>query len=173
MITLSVDICNPISQKIYNDIISSLQFHQLSCPCGHSGCLIGHGYYNRYIKADGNKVSLKICRVKCKICNTTHALLLASIVPYSQISLEDQIDIVSSYTQSEEGSSVMERNSLIDENNIKSIIRQYRQHWQQRLISEKIPLSPVFDLVKQCFSFLNRQFMQIKCTPNILFLRPT
>ena len=47
MITLSTDFCNPISQDFYDDLLSSIQFHRLSCSCGLSGCLKIHGYYTR------------------------------------------------------------------------------------------------------------------------------
>lgn len=173
MITLSVDICNPISQKFYDDIISSLQFHQLTCTCGCSGCLTGHGYYTRSLKTDGTKIKLHICRVKCKACGCTHAILLSNIVPYSQIPLEDQVDVISDYLKSNDGVSIMERNPEIDENNIQSVIRQYRHHWKQRLLAVRVSMEPISTLIKQCFSLFNRQFMQIKSTPNILFLRPT
>jgi len=173
MITLSANFCNPISQKIYDDSISAVPYYQLTCTCGCSGCLVGHGSYPRSIKAGNARIVLRISRVKCRICRRTHAILIANIVPYSQIALKDQLDIISDNTTSKGFSSVMEHNPVIDENNVGSIVRQYRHHWEQRLLSGGIPLSPVSLLIEQCFSFFGRQFMQIKSTPNILFLRPT
>lgn len=41
---------NPLNQKDYDDILSSIQFHQLTCTCGHSACLSVHGYYLRGLK---------------------------------------------------------------------------------------------------------------------------
>ena len=172
MITLSVHIFNTISQKIYDDIIYSISFYSLTCTCGHSGCLIGHGSYQRFMKFDGAKIPLQISRVLCCSCGKTHALLPAFIVPYSQISLCEQVNIISENSPTK-ANSVMEQNPAIDESNVNSIIRQYNHHWKQRLASEKIPLLPLTLLVKQCFSCFNRQFMQIKNTPNILFLTPT
>ena len=55
MITLNVEENNPITPKFYNNLISNLQFHKLTCPFGHSGCLSIHGYYNRYIKTSEGK----------------------------------------------------------------------------------------------------------------------
>lgn len=173
MITLSADISKTISQKIYDDIVSAVPFYQLACTCGFSGCLIGHGSYLRSIKTEGSKKTLRISRVKCKVCGGTHAILITHIVPYSQVTLHDHLTIIPDSTTPKEPSSIMEHNPAIDENNIGSIIRQYRRHWEQRLLSERIPLSPFSRLVGQCFSFFGRQFMQIKSTPNILFLRPT
>ena len=67
----------------------------------------------------------------------------------------------------------MERNPLVDESSIHCILRQFRLHWQQKLLSQGITLQPLDTLVNICFSHFSRQFMQIKTTPNILFLRPT
>lgn len=169
MITIFVDSCNPISQKKYDDIISSLQLHQLSCPCcGKAARMTFYGRYARSVKQDGELVQLRIRRVICSECGKTHALLLSEIVPYSRTLLQDQADIISGSP-----ATVMERNPLIDESCVRSILRQFKKHWEQVLLSADIPLHPLRSLAEACFSFMGRQFMQIKRTPNILFLRPT
>lgn len=173
MITVSVDFCNPISQKIYDDVINSLQFHRLTCPCGHSGCLTIHGYYDRTVKSGDCDLLLHICRVICRECGHTHALLLSSIVPYSQISLPDQVDIIEHARSDGVFSAVMDTTPSIDENCVRSVIRRFRRHWEQRLLSESILISLSMDFIRMCFSAFCRQFMQIKGTPNILFLTPT
>ena len=173
MITVSVDFCNPISQKFYDDVINSLQFHRLSCPCGHSGCLTIHGYYDRTVKSRDCDLLLHICRVICSECGHTHALLLSSIVPYSQISLPDQMDILDHALSDGDFSAIMDATPSIDESSIRSVIRRFRRHWKQRLLSEAILLSLSTDFIRACFSAFGRQFMQIKSTPNILFLTPT
>ena len=172
MITLSVNICNPISQKTYDNIISTIPFYSLKCTCGLSGLLIGHGSYPRSIKIEGSKTALTIQRVRCKACDRTHAILLSSMIPYSQISLEDQLDIIKD-DSIPKGQKMMERNPSIDENNVQSILLQFQRHWKQKILSQGISLALSSDLVQQCFCSFNRQFMQIKTTPNILFLRPT
>lgn len=173
MITISADFCNPVSQKIYDDVINSLQFHRLSCPCGYSGCLSIHGYYDRTVKSGESGLRLHVCRVICSVCRHTHALLLSSIVPYSQISLPDQVDILEHAASDGDFSSVMEATPSIDESCVRSVIRRFRGHWEQRLLSENIILSPCMDFIRRCFSAFHRQFMQIKRTPNLLFLTPT
>ena len=169
MITIFVDSCNPISQKKYDDLISSLQLHQLSCPCcGKAARLAFYGRYVRSVKQDGGLVELHIRRVICSECRSTHALLLSEIVPYSRTLLKDQTDLISGCP-----ATVMERNPLIDESCVRSILRQFKKHWKQVLLAADIPFHPLRILVTACFSFMNRQFMQIKRTPNVLFLRPT
>ncbi len=173
MITVSVNYCNPISQKFYNDIINSLPFWQLSCSCGHSGCLTIHGYYSRYVKSGTSSLCLKVCRVRCSLCGRTHALMLSSMVPYSSVTLTDQIDIISHSQSDSDFSSIMNATPSIDESSVRSIIKRYRMHWLQRLLSENISLCNISGLVQRCFFRFRRQFMQIKNTPNILFLTPT
>jgi len=169
MITISVDLCNPITQSFYDDVIQSLQFHQLACPCcGHCACLTVHGYYDRSVRQGGFSCVLHICRAACSQCGHTHALLPSSIVPYSQILLADQADVIAG-----QPAAVMERNPLVDESSIRYILRQFRLHWQQKLLSQGITLQPLATLVNSCFSHFIRQFMQIKATPNILFPGPT
>ena len=97
MITITVPFDNPLNQKTYENIINTLQFHQLQCTCGHSGCLTLHGYYTRSLKKDDSEIPLSICRVRCSHCGRTHALLPSLLVPYSQVSLQDQISIISAY----------------------------------------------------------------------------
>lgn len=173
MITLSVDICNPVSQDFYDKTIYNLQFHQLVCTCGHSGCLTIHGYYDRSVKHEDSCLRLHICRVICSECGRTHALLLSSLVPYSQIPTKEQTDICRHAESDSDFSSVMDNTPSIDESCIRSVIRRFRLHWEQRLLSENIILIPDTALIRQCFSAFHRQFMQIKSTPNILFLTPT
>lgn len=172
MITLNTNINNTLTQKIYNQLIAGLQFHQMTCTCGHSGSLSVHGYYMRSLKVPEGKLRLRICRVICSCCGRTHALLPSVIVPYSQIPLQEQVEIISAYETSHSLESVMSRNPSIDESNCAYIIRQYYRHWKQRLLSERIDICDI-SLVSQCFTAFFRQFMQIKSTPNIIFFNTT
>ena len=99
MITVLVNENNPISQDFYDSVINSLQIHRIFCSCGHAGCLHIHGYYTRRVKTPAGTVILRILRLKCAECGHTHAVLLSSLVPYSQIALKDQRQIVSAYEE--------------------------------------------------------------------------
>ncbi len=123
---------------------------------------------------DDNSIILHICRVKCSShCNKTHALLPTFIVPYSQVSFPDQVEIISCYECSHSYSDLMEKTPSIDENCIHSIIRRYALHWLERVLSFKLSISTSIHFIQLCFSHFSRQFMQIRKTPNILFLTPT
>lgn len=131
MITILVKDCNHISQNIYDSFIHALQLHQLTCSCGHSSCLTIHGYYRRHIRDEHSSSILRILRVRCSECGATHAILLSSIVPYSQISFSVQVNIAEKYDSHLDTVSVCESNPDIDENNIKSMIRSYRRRWRE------------------------------------------
>lgn len=173
MITITVPFDNPLNQKTYENLINTLQFHQLQCTCGHSGCLTIHGYYTRSLKEEDSEITLSICRVKCSHCGKTHALLPSRLVPYSQVSLQEQVAIISAYESSGDFEQLMVKTSSIDENLIASIIRRYVKHWLHKIRSFRIGLYFLPRLVEQCFSLFMNQFMQIRQTPNILFLTPT
>lgn len=173
MITLFVEEYNPITPSFYNNLITNLQLHRLTCTCGHSGCLSVHGYYTRSLKTPEGKLPFRICRVICSCCFHTHALLPSSMVPYSQISLAEHVDIISSHEDTKQSETLMNHNPSIDESNCRYIIRNFLHHWKQRILSEKITLSDRASLIRDCFSAFARQFMQIHCTSNILFMNTT
>lgn len=94
MITRSVHDCNSISQDFYDKFIKELPFHQLTGTCSRAGCLTIHGYYYRTIKFDDNALRLRVCRVICHCCcGITHAPLLLSLVPYSQVLFRAQREL--------------------------------------------------------------------------------
>lgn len=164
-----------LTQEYYDACINVLQLIQLICPaCGLIACLTVHGYYDRYVKINEEKtIRLRILRVMCSHCHTTHAILLASIVPYSQIPLVDQVAVIEKHAQGETASAIADEVPSVDENAVKRILKAFVQVWIQRILSESIPLSPIPTLVRECFAFYSLQFMQIKFTYNKLFQRPT
>ena len=173
MITVKVENYKLISQDFYNNIIDSLDLNLIPCTCGHSGSLIRYGSYRRSFQLADQVCSLSIVRVYCKQCGHTHALLLSSMVPYSQIPLALHVRLIDACEQHQDLQSVLNGQCCIDENNLKSILRNYRLHWRERLLSTMLFLSDVPLLVSGCFSNFSRQFMQIKTTHNKLFIPPT
>lgn len=173
MITLIFEESNTLNQKIYNELIDNLQLHQLTCCCGHSSCLTIHGYYKRKIKTSNGKDPLLVCRVICSECNLTHALLPSCIVPYSQIPLSIQVNIITASENELSLAPIMEETPSVDESDCFRVLKRYKQVWKQKLLSENISLSNIKELVLSCFKHYSRQFMQIRCTTNILFLETT
>jgi hypothetical protein len=115
MIKNTVPFDNTLNQKTYENLINTLQFHQLRCARGHSGCLTVHGHYTRSLKEDDSEITLSICRVKCPHCGKNHALLPSQLVPYSQVSLQERVAILSAYENSGDFEQVMDRTPSIDE----------------------------------------------------------
>lgn len=173
MITVQTKNYNLISQDFYNKTINSLDLNLIPCTCGHSGCLIRYGSYKRNIQLADRVLTLSVVRVYCKSCGHTHALLLSSMVPYSQIPLSIHIRLIDAHERKIPPQSVLTDQCCIDENNWKSILRNYRLHWKQRLLSIGCFPADISSLVPKCFSFFSRQFMQIKTTRNKLFILPT
>lgn len=173
MITIFTPNCNQISQSYYDSVINSLQFHQLTCSCHHSACLSVHGYYTRTVKIPEGSMPLHVCRVKCSVCGRTHALLLSSIVPYSQMSAKLQQRICSDFENGHDIYGICELYLSVDENNVKSVVRNYRRHWRERLHSMSISLQSLPELVTSCFAHYSRQFMQIRRMANHLFFNTT
>lgn len=166
MITVLVKNCKQFSQDFYDHSLKDLQLHQVECTCGKKGCLIRHGRYKRNVKFKSEFICLSVQRVLCKECHTTHALLLSLFVPYSQIPLKDQQEILKNICSGTSPEAVLAENLLIDENNVKYIVRQYRRHWKQRLLS--IGRTLLDSLTVPCLHAYFRQFMQIHRTRNIL-----
>lgn len=84
-----------ISQIQYNKIISSLNFNVLHCPSCHSEGLIVHAYYDRHVDIFNRNHTIRILRLKCPSCNSTHAVLIEDMVPYSITSFDIIIDVLS------------------------------------------------------------------------------
>lgn len=95
------------------------------------------------------------------------------MVPYSQIALKDQIVIIDTYESKRPTTENLKHLDSVDESNFRYVIRQYLKHWKQRLLSERISIHPVSGKVRNCFHAFGRQFMQIHCTPNLMFSHTT
>ena len=119
MITIKIENYNLISQDFYNKTIDSLDLKLLPCTCGCSGCLIRYGSSKRNVQLQDHVVTLVIVRVYCTACSHTHALLLSSMVPYSQIPLDIQITAIHAYESGLTVEHSLKNQCFIDENNLK------------------------------------------------------
>lgn len=167
MITVLFEDCNDFSQNFYDQVLDDLQLHMVECTCGKKGCLIRYGYYRRYVKLASGFLLLTVQRVWCRKCGTSHALIPSLLVPYSQITLADQQTVLRCAESGKSPVPIMESNNLIDENNVKYIIRQFKKHWKERIRSLGLSLSDSLSI--RCIMAYSRQFMQIHRTQNKLF----
>jgi hypothetical protein len=173
MLTVPVQDFNTFTQEFYDSVIEKLELHRIKCSCGHSGCLSFHARYDRSVITPSGKKVLTIWRVICSECGHTHALLLSSIVSYSQIPALTLQEIVTAYEEHSDRNNLCSSGSGIDENNIKSVIRRYVKFWRERLLTERISLRSLPELISACFSHYSKQFMQIRNTCNKLISSST
>lgn len=175
MIQIITTYCNLFFKEKYNKFIESLNFSSLSSSkCKLRGHCTRHAFYTRKIITEYGKEDIRILRVKCSHCNATHALLPTWIVPYSQHLVADQYEIISVFESGVTPHKIVPSNPEIDTWGIIYIIKQYQDHWKERLSTIKTSVFDEIDqLISACFSSYNRQFMQIKRTENSLFIPPT
>ena len=168
MITLILNLGKEISQEIYDLAIEKLQLHLIQCKCGHSGCLVRHAYYNRKLKRRKGSLQLRVLRLKCQNCGRTHAVLTDQIVPYEQVPLEIQKEMIMLSVFSSELEQIMTENPEITESDTIAVKRRYRKFWKERLAAiGKDITTNLEELVRSAFSSFHRQFMQIRWGINL------
>lgn len=170
MITIYLSNVNSIDEKSYKKITDNLDLHTLTCPKCSKHNFVRHGYYMRTLKYRNTSIKLRILRVKCISCGSTHAILLYFIVPYSQNSMEIHLKAI----QTEYIDDFLEWiqwSEDIAEYSFYFIRWRYRKYWKERIFSENISFDS--DLVRRCFDAFSLQFMQIKCTRNIFCIEST
>ena len=79
-------------QKTYSSLVSSIDFSKIVCPCSSNSWDI-HAYYDRNISFCGEKIKVRILRIKCRHCGKTHAVLIEDMIPYSSFSGEDFLNM--------------------------------------------------------------------------------
>ncbi len=151
-----------ISQKIYNQMLKKLNRQKIQCSeCKQFGFNI-HSYYDHHFKIAGQsqKRNVVITQLICPHCGKTHAVLLCTMVPWSQITLEDTIRIIEAKND-EETRQLMYENEVITVEDVKRIRRVFRREWKERLKGFNINIDD--DLSENCIKWHKRQFMQNHC----------
>ena len=155
MITLKVDKLNrEISQKLYDEIIASVDIHLLECTCKRHNMVV-HGYYTRKLKTKSGNIELVILRVRCKDCGKTHAVLISFIVPYQSIEMSVQIKIIAN----NDIEKIMYCNPSIDELDIYRVKERFRLRYKSFMKSLNLTFED--DLVFLSFKYFKSNFMQI------------
>ena len=83
-----------ISENKYKKIIKSLNFNELTCPGCDSKGLVVHAYYDRYIDIFDRSHKVKILRLRCPSCGSTHAVLIDDMIPYSIASYNVIVEVI-------------------------------------------------------------------------------
>lgn len=121
---------------------------------------------------------------KMSIFGKTHAVVPSTIVPYSQVSLDDHLDVISCVDHDDKTCSISVNNDKLKHFlssgyfhlsiiTIRNILNRFIHYWWSRLVSALIPLS-CDQIVQGCFKHYSRQFMQCSsCIQNILYVPST
>ena len=174
MITRNINFFKPITSDIYKEFVDKLPLYNISCSCGHCGCLIRHAYYTRKLKTILGTITLRILRVKCKSCGKTHAILPESIVPYSQVPVDIQRSMITHKLGSDVLEDIMNNNYDISLSDVLHVRQKFHKFWCQRVLSAQISLSlEIKELCLTCYSLFHKQFMQIRRGSYIFFHPPT
>ena len=72
----------------------SLDLDHLQCPNCHSNGLIIHAYYDRHVDISDRNHTIRILLLKCPSCNSTHAVLIEDMLPYSIVSFDIIVDVL-------------------------------------------------------------------------------
>ena len=161
------------SQASYDAMVRSLDLSHITCSCGREGGLYFNGSYKRRIKTKTGTHILRIQRTRCRSCGTTHAIFPANIIPYNQILLDDQIAIIRNHESGEGCKDLLNANPDIDENDVAAVIRRYDKVWMEEHSDITADGLSQDSIVRKSFEKIDRQFLQIKKTPNIFIDRPT
>jgi len=174
MVTVFLENCNIQSQEDYDNIVNDLNICSLTCTCGCVGNMVLYGKYKRSLRVLSTLLPVFVRRVQCKHCGRTHAVLLGCWVPYQQIPLEDQIQIVLSEGDSDKTKAVLDENNLIDESEIYRIRLHFKSRWKERLRTLALSLSPRSPgITEHCIREFRQQFMQNHRGPTTYFFVPT
>lgn len=173
MITLIPENYNSINPNEYKNLVDNLNLLIIPCSCGQYGTLIRHSYYKRTLVTESGPLEYVILRVRCKHCNKTHAVLTYNMVPYMQLSLSAQKDMIT-HTIHDSESVVYSNPDNIDESRYYRVIRRFKKYWKSKLIAMSINLKNLInlsikDLCLLTFECFRCQFMQIRRGTNICF----
>lgn len=172
MITIIINKFKTLTPKNYKNFFDQINTFSLKCSCNKKGCLIRHGCYNRTIITSEDKFSIDVLRVKCTSCGKTHAVLPHLIVPYSNLSLDYILSIIRDrqHKQQLALADIIPNSYLsLDESHLRYILKQFNLYWKEMLTSFNISIfDDIARISSKCLILYNRQFMQIKCVPNIL-----
>jgi len=96
--------------------------------------------------------------------------LCEQIVPYEQIPVNLQQEMILFKMGSSRIQKVMEGNPEITESDIRAVKRRFKQQWKERLLTMGHRITDrLEDLIQSAFSIFHRQFMQIRRGINLEF----
>ena len=100
-----------LNENDYQAFVASIDLLSLYCPvCGVVGFFILYGHYKRFVITDDVsndcKISIRVQRIQCTQCRSTHSLLPTYFVPFTQftylfiffiVTLDENDDLITSF----------------------------------------------------------------------------
>lgn len=147
-----------------------VNYGYLECPHCKSDNLIFYGTYERNIGIYDKYYKIRIKRVQCKYCGSTHALLPNFILPYYQNEV--------SFIEVSIGLKVIEETSTEEISKVLNISRQLINNWLRRFKSHltRLKVTISYNLEKIMTSLLDvkiREYYHIKNNLRFLEKVPT
>ena len=101
-----------LNKDDYQAFVNAIDLLSLHCPvCGVVGLFILYGHYTRFViiydlSSGECKIQIRVQRIQCTQCKSTHALLPTNFVPYTQftylfiyyiVTLDENDDLITSF----------------------------------------------------------------------------
>lgn len=139
MISSVVRVFNNFSQIHYDafevEFIASM--HLVACPnkkCDSVGTFVVHAHYYRYYGYGKQQFRLRVLRIRCKECNTTHAVLPVCIIAYSPFPTDICCQIIYMKLQGKKSYSSIGSTFDTDKRTIKRIVNRFvKEHLDSHL----------------------------------------
>jgi len=156
---------NSTDYDIFLTATGSFSYYVEKCQrCGATGKLSPYGSYDRTLvfrtgeETADNRVSLS--RYKCKICDTTHAILPDIIVPHSQYSLRFKLAALIAYFERDTTVAAVCQSFGIAVSTL--------YEWKKRLLSHKALLLGALRSVKTSAHSFLRSLLESDCLSECL-----
>lgn len=123
-----------MTQSYYDNLTKKFLeciFHAC-CPnkdCQCIGQLSIHAYYNRYYGNGSKQILLRVLRVRCESCNTTHAILPVEIITYQHIPMVDACRACYEKLVRECSFNSVSRRLDIQTKSLKRLVKQFTQEY--------------------------------------------
>lgn len=83
------------------------------CPrCGTAGNFARHACYNRSLVTEEGEITLRIVRVRCLTCRSTHSLIPPDVIPYKIRSISLHVAVACGWIEGESLASIQEEYEL-------------------------------------------------------------
>ena len=108
--------------------------HMVPCPnkeCDSVGNFAIHGYYFRYYGYGNQQYRIRVLRIRCKNCNTTHAVLPIAIIAYNPCPMDINCQLIHMKLQENKSFSAISAKFGIDKRSVKRIIKRFVDEHQE------------------------------------------